>query len=517
LIAGGDSGTPAPDCIALAEDSDYLDSAVTLFASSFNFTPFNITRVLPDGTSPGRTSDEVEALLDIDYAHAAAPGTPIHVYVNSNLLTSIQGAITDNQCGALSISFAYCSSSSSFFTSLDNSFAQAAAQGQSVFISSGDWGAAGLQYSSTKNSCVIGTTRNPSEMAGSPHVTGVGGTQFTPQYDGSGNDTSVVGVAPGGIESAWGSSGGGASNIFSKPTWQSGPGVPNDSKRDIPDVAIISANPWVFIGADSGGSPIIQCCWGGTSLSAPIWAGYSRAIAQQAGNARLGLLNPTIYSVANAGLLSNGIEDVTSGNNSYNGVTGYNAGAGFDLVTGWGSVDMNSFATAFNSVGQATPTPSATPSATPSKTATPTATPTKTATPTATATRTATPTATVTRTATPTATATPSSVTATVSPTSISFGTIKVGRSSSKSVTLSNPRGSSGSFTVGSVAMTSGTVFTIASTTCTPGKTLAPRNSCSVKVNFAPTAKGAAVSDTLTFTDTAVNSPQSVSLSGTGG
>ena len=82
-------------------------------------------------------------------------------------------------------------------------------------------------------------------------------------------------------------------------------------------------------------------------------------------------------AVANAGLLSNGIEDVTSGNNSYNGVTGYNTGAGFDLVTGWGSVDMNTFATAFNSVGQATPTPtsSASPSATPTKAATPTATP----------------------------------------------------------------------------------------------------------------------------------------------
>src|SRR5208337_2251664 len=85
--------------------------------------------------------------------------------------------------------------------------------------------------SAASNSCVVGTTANPSEMAGSPHVTGVGGTTFNPQYDSSGNDTSVVGVAPGGIETAWGSSGGGASNIFPKPTWQSGTGVPNDSKR----------------------------------------------------------------------------------------------------------------------------------------------------------------------------------------------------------------------------------------------------------------------------------------------
>ena len=53
-----------------------------------------------------------------------------------------------------------------------------------------------------------------------------------------------------------------------------------------------------------------------TSLAAPLWAGYSRVIAKQQGGTRLGLLNPTIYSLANNGFLTNGIEDVTSGNNS---------------------------------------------------------------------------------------------------------------------------------------------------------------------------------------------------------
>src|SRR6185437_2242618 len=118
--------------------------------------------------------------------------------------------------------------------------------------------------------------------------------------------------------------------------------------RDIPDVAMIASSPGVFIGADSNGSAVIRCCLGGTSLAAPLWAGYSRVIAKQHGTARLGLLNPTIYRLANAGLLTNGIEDVTSGNSSYNGVTGYNAGVGYDLVTGWRSVDMTAFASAYN-------------------------------------------------------------------------------------------------------------------------------------------------------------------------
>jgi subtilase family serine protease len=157
LIAGGDSGSASPDCVALVEDSDYLDTAVSLFATTFGFPSFNVTRVLPDGTSPGINADETEALLDIDYAHATAPATPIDVYLNSDLFTSIQSSITDNTCGAISISFISCGSSSSYFTGLDTLFAQAAAQGQSVFTGSGDWGAADLQYDATSNSCVTGT------------------------------------------------------------------------------------------------------------------------------------------------------------------------------------------------------------------------------------------------------------------------------------------------------------------------------------------------------------------------
>jgi len=534
LIKAGDSGTASPDCIALAEDSDYLDAAPALFDSSFGFSSMNITRVLPGVTSPGTNGDETEAQLDIDYAHATAPATPIHVYVDASLETSITKAITDNVCGAVSVSFIFCSSTNSFFTGLDGYFSEAAVQGQSVFVSSGDWGAAGLQYSSTSNSCVTGTTQNPSEMAGSPHVTAVGGTQFSPSYDGSGNDTSVVGVAPGGVEAAWGSSGGGVSNIFSKPSWQTG--TLNDGKRDIPDVSMIAWAPYVFIGADSSGTAIIQCCWGGTSLSAPLWAGYTRVIAGKVGTARLGLINPTVYTLANAGAAANGLIDVASGNNSYNGVTGYNAGAGYDLVTGWGSPDMTKFANAYSGAPQPSPTLTPTPTVTPTKTATATRTPTPTATATPTIARTATPTATATHTAiktptatptrkgkptgtpaptrtpTPTATGTPT-LNLNVSPTSINFGRVKTGHtSSSVTVTLSNPASGS-TQTISSVAMATGTQFSISPNTCTAGKQLTPGASCTTSVTFHPTSSGTK-SDTLSFIDTAANSEQTVSLSG---
>ncbi|MGH7913292.1 MAG: protease pro-enzyme activation domain-containing protein [Candidatus Binataceae bacterium] len=502
LISAGNGGVGSPDCVALDEDSDYLDGAVTLFTTTFAFTPFNITRVLPEGTSPGRTGDESEALLDIDYAHATAPATPIHVYISSALYTSIQSSVTDNTCGAISISFVYCGGAPSFYTGLDTLFAQAATQGQSVFIASGDWGAAGLQYDAASNSCVIGTTQNLSEMAASPHVTGVGGTMFNPHFDASGNDTSVVGVAPGGIETAWGSSGGGASKIFAKPTWQSGPGVPDDSARDLPDVAIIASTPGVFIGADVSGVAQIQCCWGGTSLAAPLWAGYSRVIAEQQGSARLGLLNPTIYSLAKTGLLANGIEDVTSGNNSFNDVTGFNAGTGYDLVTGWGSVDMTAFASAYNGTPQATPSP--TPSPTPVPTPSPTPVPTPTSSPTPTPKRS--------ETRYPVLAPAPLRL----SRSSISFGGARVGRTSATfSVTLSNPAKISRSATITSAKLLAASNFTIVSSTCTAGKTLSRGSSCMVGVKFAPDSKGVKM-DALEFVDSAFNSPQNVSLRGTG-
>lgn len=98
--------------------------------------------------------------------------------------------------------------------------------------------------------------------------------------------------------------------IFAKPAWQSGTGVPDDSARDVPDAAMIAWTPGVFIGADVSGAAQIQCCWDGTSLVVPLWAGYSRVIAKpQGGSARFGLLNPTIYSLTKTGLLANGTED----------------------------------------------------------------------------------------------------------------------------------------------------------------------------------------------------------------
>jgi hypothetical protein len=217
-------------------------------------------------------------------------------------------------------------------------------------------------------------------MSADPNVTSVGGSQFHPVYDGAGNDVGSV------AESAWndpaGAGGGGKSQLFSKPSYQNSV-TPNDGGRDVPDVAYAASPyfPGFYWGDDVSGTAVMNCCIGGTSLAAPLWAGLAKLIAQKSG--RLGNMNPKIYQL---GALNNaaqsGLRDVTSGNNNWNGVAGFPAVTGYDQATGWGTADMATFASAFAGASSgSTPTP--TPTATPTPTSTPTSTPTPTVTPTA--------------------------------------------------------------------------------------------------------------------------------------
>ena len=211
---------------------------MTAFTDQFGLPAINYTRVVY-GSNPGIISGaESEAELDLQWAHAAAPGASIVYHLGSNLVTDISGAVTDNACGAISISYAFCGPSASLIeNTMDPLFKQAAAQGQSVFVSAGDEGAAGLTLMSG-NSCVVSSSRSVNEMSADPNVTSVGGTQFTPTYSG-GNDSGYA------TEQVWndgsGATGGGASQFFAKPGYQTGSGVPNDGARDVPDIALIAS------------------------------------------------------------------------------------------------------------------------------------------------------------------------------------------------------------------------------------------------------------------------------------
>jgi subtilase family serine protease len=380
-LSGGPTG--AGDCQAIVGDSDYTASAVELFNSTFGLPTSNITTVLADGTNPGIGADELETLVDLEWSHSIAPGPDTRYYlgddnnnVNGAIVDAIQSAVDEKLCGVISVSFGLCGASAGFYTSVVSPiYAQAASQGQSIFISSGDEGAAGLVLNAEMTACVPGTTRNVNELGSDPNVTQVGGTFFTPNYNSDGDNVGNV------AETAWNAvysgtqdaTGGGQSAVYLKPSYQKGLGVPDDGVRDVPDVALVAAlsgpagdGLGLFAATEAG----IQCCVIGTSLSVQMWGGIAKLIAQL-NHGWLGPINPRLYELANAGEAAAGLRDTTMGNNTYGSVIGFNAGPGFDLTTGWGTADVNTFITKF--VGSATPTPTTTPvGPTPTSVVTPT-------------------------------------------------------------------------------------------------------------------------------------------------
>src|SRR5271166_2639944 len=134
-------------------------------------------------------------------------------------------------------------------------------------------------------------------------------------------------------ELAWSYSGGGVSEYFARPSWQTGTGMPSGTMRAVPDVAC-PADP-------NNGAVLFyngaQAVIGGTSWSSPTWAGYCALINQARSNAglsQIGLLGPKIYPLIG----STNFRDITSGSNSVGANSGgkYSAGTGYDPVTGIG-------------------------------------------------------------------------------------------------------------------------------------------------------------------------------------
>jgi subtilase family serine protease len=112
----------------------------------------------------------------------------------------------------------------------------------------------------------------------------------------------------------------------------------------------------------------MNCCVGGTSIAAPMWAGIAKLVEQSLGS-RVGNLNPRIYQLGALGnAAESGLRDVTAGNNSFNHVTGFAAGTGYNQTTGWGSADIATFVAAYPANS---PTPTSTPTTTPTTTPTP--------------------------------------------------------------------------------------------------------------------------------------------------
>src|SRR5437899_1844092 len=259
------------------------------------------------------SQDSIEIALDVEYAHGTAPAARVLNYMSASTSTAdfttmYNRIVTDNPGHVVSTSWgaSEVAVSAASQQTDDNIFANANAIGQSWFAASGDNGSRDCNN-------ILGVD-NP---ANSPHVIGVGGTR--PACS-SGLTSASPACGGYGSESAWSGSGGGVSQVFARPAFQSGSGVPAGTRRLVPDVALeADTSPGNYV-AENGSA------WtdGGTSDAAPQWAGLAAELAQQSGRA-LGNPGALLYGLCGTAAL----HDVTSGSNGH-----YRAGVGYHRGTG---------------------------------------------------------------------------------------------------------------------------------------------------------------------------------------
>ncbi|MHB8584453.1 MAG: protease pro-enzyme activation domain-containing protein [Thermoplasmatota archaeon] len=286
------------------------------------------------------SSSSLEVSLDVEMVHGFAPNAKVLNYMAAttswtDFATMYNRVVNDNAGHIVSTSWGSCEAglSKSTMTTNDNIFANGNAVGETWLAASGDQGS---------DDCNDGGT-SVDHPADSPHVVGVGGT--TPTCS-----TGMVAAMPscGGYrsETGWSGSGGGASSEFSKPTFQTGCGVPSDGARDVPDVS------WEADPNQYGNYVVEGSSWyvvGGTSDAAPAWAAVIAMANQVQGGSGLGLAAHALYAVCGTAAL----HDITSGSNG-----AFSAKTGYDQVTGLGTPNVASLVSSFASRVQFT-TPAA--------------------------------------------------------------------------------------------------------------------------------------------------------------
>ena len=332
-------------------------------------------QVIPFGAVPPfdpTNYDEVgwamETTLDVEYAHAMAPGakivlaeTPVSetegvtgfpemMAAEKYLIDRGIGDVISQSFGATENTFpGFRRGHYSSLLSLRYAFADAATHRVTVLGASGDFGATDSQA----DGATLYAHRVDSWPSTDPLVTSVGGSQL--YLDNNGDR-----VAPDSVwNDAYGAGGGGRSGVFSRPPFQLGVAGTVRAHRGTPDIsmsAAVSGAAWVYWSFAGAGAPGWELL-GGTSEATPMFSGIV-ALADQEAHHRLGDINPSLYSL---GLLRRhihlptGIQDITHGNNSFNGVSGFSASSGYDLASGWGTIDAAEFVPALASFGDRAP------------------------------------------------------------------------------------------------------------------------------------------------------------------
>jgi len=328
---GGSALTGSGQSVGLLEFSPYNINDVNKYFTQVHQTNnVTVTPVSTDGSgtsctgSCGGGNAEAEVVLDIIQAISMAPGmSQVRVYVAQNSDADIFAAMANDGNTGKSVSCSWGWYPADPSTD-DPYFKTFLAQGQSLFVASGDSGS----YNGLPSQYVY-----PADDA---YVTAVGGTHLT--TNGAGG--------PWQSETAWPGSGGGISpNNIPIPSYQQTQGVITTTNkgsktlRNVPDVAAEAdaGNYICYSGneGDEGSGQHFDSNWYGTSFAAPRWAGYIALVNQQAvanGLSTVGFINPAIYTIGLGSSYSTDFHDITSGSNGT-----YSCEPGYDLVTGWGS------------------------------------------------------------------------------------------------------------------------------------------------------------------------------------
>ncbi len=296
----------AGQSVGLFELDGFYASDVKANFTQAGLTPVPTDTVLLDGFNGAPGSANIEVTLDIMMASYMAPGaSSIIVYEGENPNDVLNRMATDNLASQLSSSWGW----SPISASTDQIFQQMVAQGQSLFQASGDDGA------------YEGGVMPPAD---DPHLTVVGGTSLTTAGAGGAWQS----------ETTWSGSGGGVSTTWPIPSYQPPATMTaahgSATMRNIPDVALL-ADVQIFLICNNGQAVEV----GGTSAATPLWAGFLALANQQAAankKARVGFLNPLIYSIGAGANYNTDVHDIITGNNG-----GFSALPGYDLATGWGS------------------------------------------------------------------------------------------------------------------------------------------------------------------------------------
>ncbi len=298
-----------------------------------------------DNTDPVQIGWAQETTLDVEYAHAVAPGanillveTPVAETEGVTGFPEIVAAenyvINHHLADVITQSFGATENtfpSKQSLLSLRSAFVNAARQGVTVLGSSGDTG--------VTNYMLDGSTLYPNAVnswpSSDPLVTSIGGTQL--HLDAAGNKISPDVV----WNDGYGAGGGGLSQVFSRPEFQNSVRGVVGARRGTPDVSMSAAvdGAAIFYYTFQPGAEGWHLV-GGTSEASPLFSGIVALTAQLAHH-RLGTINSALYLLNR--VHANGIVDVTSGDISFGGVTGPAAGKGYDLASGVGTVDAAKF------------------------------------------------------------------------------------------------------------------------------------------------------------------------------